>query len=285
MLFPIVIGAVAVAAAVHAPGTSRPPSSTLTATAVRTRQAPGIDGRNDDAVWREAPRFSEFRQFEPRVDADPSFRTEFQVAYDEQNLYVFVRMFDPHPDSIMHALIASRRARAVGSDQAADRLVRRQTQRLRVRRESRRREARLRDEQRRQRGRVLERRLGRRRRASTRSGWTAEFRIPLSQLRYARAARHTFGFGVWRDIERYKERTAWPAYSPTRNGIVSQLGRLTGFAGHQRRAQRLEVTPYVVTKNVQRTLPNDRVRARPADRRPAATSSTASRPTSRSTRR
>ena len=35
-------------------------------------------------------------------------------------------------------------------------------------------------------------------------GWTAEFRIPLSQLRYAAAERHTFGFGVWRDIERYK---------------------------------------------------------------------------------
>ena len=55
--------------------------------------------------------FSDFRQFQPHVDADPSFKTEFQVAYDEKNLYVFVRMFDPHPDSIMHALVATRRAR------------------------------------------------------------------------------------------------------------------------------------------------------------------------------
>src|SRR5688500_11716920 len=89
------------------------------------------------------------------------------------------------------------------------------------------------------------------------AGCTAEFRIPLSQLRYAKSAQHTFGFGVWRDIERYKERTAWPNYQPTRNGIVSQLGRLHGITGITT-AQRLEVTPYVVTKNVQRTTPNDR---------------------------
>ena len=55
-------------------------------------------------------------------------------------------------------------------------------------------------------------------------GWTAEFRIPLSQLRYARAESHTFGFGIWRDIERYRERVSWPLYVPTRNGLSSQLG-------------------------------------------------------------
>jgi hypothetical protein len=86
-------------------------------------------------------------------------------------------------------------------------------------------------------------------------GWAAEFRIPMSQLRYAGAESHTFGFGVWRDIERYRERVAWPLWSPTRNGIVSQLGRLTGLTGITS-ARRLEVTPYAVTKNVQRIRPN-----------------------------
>ena len=64
-------------------------------------------------------------------------------------------------------------------------------------------------------------------------GWTAEFRIPLSQLRFAEADSHTFGFGVWRDIERYKERVSWPEFSTTRNGLVSQLGRLERHRGHQ----------------------------------------------------
>src|SRR2546422_2576382 len=41
-------------------------------------------------------------------------------------------------------------------------------------------------------------------------GWTAEFRIPLSQLRYVPRGTNTFGFGVWRDIQRYTERVSWP---------------------------------------------------------------------------
>jgi hypothetical protein len=84
-------------------------------------------------------------------------------------------------------------------------------------------------------------------------GWTAEFRIPLSQLRYNKGASR-FGFGIWRDIERYKERTSWPLWSPTRSGISSQLGVLDGLADLST-DRRVEVTPYAVTKNVQRTLP------------------------------
>ena len=231
-------------------------SSVATATAVSTRQAPAIDGRNDDAAWHNAPRVSDFRQFEPRVDAEPSFRTEFQVAYDERNLYVFVRMFDPHPDSIMHAL--SRRDVRGPSDQIKLLIDsyddRRSGFEFAVNPDGVKRDYSMSDD-----GNEDESWNGVwdvRTRVDS-AGWTAEFQIPLSQLRYAKSAQHTFGFGVWRDIERYKERTAWPRYQPTRNGIVSQLGRLHGITGITT-AQRLEVTPYVVTKNVQRTMPNDR---------------------------
>src|ERR687897_981334 len=94
----LALGVVVATAPLQSPPNGRSGgASVATATAVPTRDAPPIDGRKDDAAWREAPRFSDFRQFEPRVDADPSFRTEFQVAYDARNLYVFVRMFDSHP--------------------------------------------------------------------------------------------------------------------------------------------------------------------------------------------
>ena len=42
----------------------------------------------------------QFLEARPSEGAPPKFRTEARVAYDEQNLYVFVRSFDPHPDSI-----------------------------------------------------------------------------------------------------------------------------------------------------------------------------------------
>jgi hypothetical protein len=221
-----------------------------TARAVRAAQPPLLDGRDADAVWQLAGRTSEFRQFEPNIGGDPSFRTEFQVAYDDRNLFVFVRAYDPHPDSIMRAL--TRRDVRGPSDQLIvwiDSYNDRRTGfNFDVNPDGVKRDnavyndgqedgswngvwdvATLVDS----------------------LGWTAEFRIPLSQLRYAPAASHTFGFGVWRDIERYRERVAWPEFTPTRPGIVSQMGLLDGIAGIGS-THRLEVTPYTVTKNVAR---------------------------------
>ena len=84
--------------------TPAPAAVVTAAMAIRALEPPVIDGHNNDAIWRTAPEFSDFRQFAPRVDADPSFRTEFQVAFDQDRLYVYVRARDPHPDSIMRAL-------------------------------------------------------------------------------------------------------------------------------------------------------------------------------------
>jgi hypothetical protein len=244
-----------VAALAQTPAGTRTPQ-TEPATAVLARQAPTIDGKGDDAVWREAPKTSGFRQFQPRIDADPSFKTEFQAAYDEKNLYVFVRMYDPHPDSIMHAL--SRRDVRGPSDQIKLLIDSYDDKRsgfeFAVNPDGVKRDFAMSND-----GNEDDSWNGIWDVATTVDalGWTAEFLIPLSQLRYARSARHTFGFGIWRDIERYAERSAWPAYSPTRSGISSQLGRLTGLTGITT-AQRLEATPYVVTKNVQRTKPNAR---------------------------
>ena len=228
------------------------------ATAIRAAQAPQVDGRDDDEVWRTAPRISDFRQFEPRIDAEPSFKTEFRTAFDERNLYVFVRMFDPHPDSIMRAL--TRRDVRGPSDQIKILIDSYDDKRsgfeFAVNPDGVKRDFAMSND-----GNedgswngIWD--------VATRVdslGWTAEFRIPLSQLRYAEAESHTFGFGIWRDIERYKERTSWPLYTPTRNGIVSQLGRLAGISGITS-DRRVEMTPYLVTKNVQQPLANARFR-------------------------
>ena len=74
------------------------------ARAVRAEHSPRIDGKDDDTVWRLAPVYGDFLEFEPHEGTPARFRTEFKVAYDDRNLYVFVRAYDPHPDSIMHAL-------------------------------------------------------------------------------------------------------------------------------------------------------------------------------------
>lgn len=235
-------------------GSSAPPAP-LSAVAARAPQPPQIDGKDDDRVWRDAARVSEFRQFEPKVDADPRFKTEFQVAYDARNLYVFVRMHDPRPDSIMHAL--SRRDVRGPSDQVKLLIDsyddKRTGYELAVNPDGVKRDFAMSNDSDED---VSWNGIWDVATLVDSLGWTAEFRIPLSQLRYAAGAEHTFGFGVWRDIERFRERVAWPAYSPTRNGLVSQLGRLSGLTGISS-ARRLEVTPYAVTKNLQRTRPNN----------------------------
>ena len=227
----------------------------MAATAVRSSDLPQIDGRDDDAVWQQAPKYSEFRQFEPKVDIDPSFRTEFRAAYDARNLYVFVRMFDPHPDSIMHAL--SRRDVRGPSDQI--KLIidsyndRRSGFEFAVNPDGVKRDYSMSND-----GNEDESWNGVWDVATNVDslGWTAEFRIPLSQLRYTPGTT-TFGFGIWRDIERYRERSSWPLYHPQRPGLVSQLGRLEGMSALST-GRRIEATPYIVTKNVQRTTPTDR---------------------------
>ncbi len=250
--------AIGVLTATPAQSTQQPapadPASSRTASAVRATEAPAIDGLDTDAVWQSAPRFSDFRQFEPQPDGDASFRTEFQVAYDERNVYVFVRAHDPHPDSIMRAL--SRRDVRGPSDQLKiiiDSYNDRRTGfEFAVNPDGVKRDFSVYDDNNEDSswngiwdaGTVVDS-----------LGWTAEFRIPLSQLRYADAPAHTFGFGVWRDIERYRERVSWPLFERDRSGLMSQLGQLNGIDGI-RSARPLELTPYTVTKNVSRASPD-----------------------------
>ena len=58
-----------------------------TLTAVRTMQAPNIDGRLDDAIWRTAALIDTFVQEEPLEGAPATEKTEVRVAYDKDKLY------------------------------------------------------------------------------------------------------------------------------------------------------------------------------------------------------
>ncbi|HEV7838864.1 MAG TPA: DUF5916 domain-containing protein, partial [Gemmatimonadaceae bacterium] len=209
---------------------------------------PVIDGRDDDAVWQTATRVTDFRVFDPKEDGEPTFRTEARFAYDAENLYVFARMFDPHPDSIVALLsrrdvktqseqiklmIDSYHDRRTGYEFAVNPVgVKRDYYTYDDAREDLTWDA------------VWD--------VETRIdslGWTAEFRIPLSQIRYPKAAEHTFGVMLLRDIARLGERDSWPLLARSKRGIASQFGELSGLQGLGS-PHRLEVAPYLVTKNV-----------------------------------
>src|SRR5690348_17713456 len=81
-----------------------PPPPVAAVAATRAVQPPVIDGRDDDPIWRQATAITDFREARPKEDAAPAVATSAKIAYDAHNLYVFVRNFDPHPDSIISLL-------------------------------------------------------------------------------------------------------------------------------------------------------------------------------------
>ncbi len=243
-----VLFAVWLQAAGAAPAGALPPAGAARATAVRATRPVVIDGRDDDDVWKTAPAITQFREFQPREDGDPRFATEAKVAYDDHNLYVFIRAFDPHPDSILK-LLARRDVRA-----ATDQLKimidsyhdRRSGFEFAVNPAGVKRDYAIYNDNQEDDAWDAVWDVGTQ---VDSLGWTAEFRIPLSQLRYVPRGTNTFGFAVWRDIQRYNERVSWPVYRNSQSGISSQLGELTGLVGLPS-PRRPEIAPYVLTKNV-----------------------------------
>ncbi|HWL41104.1 MAG TPA: DUF5916 domain-containing protein [Gemmatimonadaceae bacterium] len=218
------------------------------ASAFRAAAAPAIDGRADDAVWTTAIPIGGFRVFDPKEDGDPSLPTEVRFAYDAENLYVFARMFDPHPDSIVSLL--SRRDVKTQSDQIKimiDSYHDRQTgYEFAVNPAGVKRDYYTYDDSRED---VTWDAVWDVATRIDSAGWTAEFRIPLSQIRYPSAAEHEFGLMIMRDIARNGERSSWPVYRRSKRGLASQFGELAGLRGLGS-PNRLEIAPYAVTKSV-----------------------------------
>ncbi len=69
----------------------------------RAVRPPLIDGLLDDATWRGASVFSDFKTMLPEAGLSPSEKTEVYLAYDAENIYVGFRCFDSEPAKIKAA--------------------------------------------------------------------------------------------------------------------------------------------------------------------------------------
>ena len=231
-----------------------PPPTDTSAHAVRAESAPTIDAKDDDQVWQVAPVITNFREWRPREDKDPRFKTEAKIAYDASNLYIFVRAHDPHPDSIKRLL--ERRDSFTSSDMIwvfVDSYHDRRTgYEFGVNAAGVKMDQAIYDD-------------GNEDGAwdgvwdvATHIGaadWTAEFRIPLSQMRYSGNRQHTFGIMIDRMVYRYNERYIWPLLRQSKTGFVSQFGSLHGIDDVEP-PRKLEAMPYIVTKNASTIVNN-----------------------------
>ncbi|MBW8861765.1 MAG: carbohydrate binding family 9 domain-containing protein, partial [Acidobacteria bacterium] len=202
-------------------------------------------GEITDDVWRTAPAVDAFVQREPEEGGRPSQRTEFRVVYDASTLFVRVHAFDTDPSRIVsyltrrddespsdwiRVLVDSYHDRRTAYEFAVnpagvkqDRYWFNDTEKddswdavwdVKVTREA--------------------------------DGWTAEFRIPFSQLRFNPGELLTFGLAVSRSVGRLNETSTWPLLSRSANGYVSSFGELVGLSMRSS-VRKLELVPYVVS--------------------------------------
>ncbi len=79
-------------------------------------------------------------------------------------------------------------------------------------------------------------------------GWTAEFRIPLSQLRFPKDSLQTWGLQVTRIVNRLNERSHWSFWRLNESGGPSRYGHLEGLV-ITASPGRAEILPYVVGRS------------------------------------
>jgi hypothetical protein len=208
---------------------------------------PTIDGRLDDAAWSVAPVITGFVQRVPDEGAPASERTEVRVLYDAGAVYIGARMHASDPASIQAPV--GRRDQAGQSDQLLVSLDSYQDRRTAYTFGVTAAGVRLDlfhggDSEGRQDWSfdpVWE--------ARTRvdsAGWTAELRIPFSQLRFNRGASQRWGLNLKRIIPARNEESYWVMVPRNVEAWASRFGDLGGLEGI-RPARRIELMPYAAT--------------------------------------
>jgi hypothetical protein len=79
------------------------------------------------------------------------------------------------------------------------------------------------------------------------AGWTAEMRIPLSQLRFAASGEQIWGVNIVRSVPARNEVSYWRLVTRSQTGWASRMGELVGL-GTLRPSGRMEAVPYVATE-------------------------------------
>jgi Domain of unknown function (DUF5916)/Carbohydrate family 9 binding domain-like len=219
-----------------------------TAVAARRIGAIVLDAKLDEAAWKAATPITEFRQIDPDEGKPGTQRTEVRFLFDDDALYVGAKMYDTagakgvttrlvrrddnfdsdyielvidgYHDHLGRAFFdlnpsgSKRDAIGIGTsccDASWDPVWEAATH-------------------------------------IDSDGWTAEIRIPYSQLRFSRDSVQTWGLQVRRFIKRNNEQDQWSWWGKTESGGPPRFGHLEGLRIPHAPAG-LELMPYVVTRS------------------------------------
>ena len=222
------------------------PKRSYTTKSVGDQEPPNIDGILDDAVWDSVEWTTDYTEFEPDVGTPPTEQTKMKVLYDDKNIYFAFRCYQADPSTIekrmgrrddfpgdwvevnidsynddrtgfsftvsVSGVIGDEFISNNGNnwDSSWNPIWYRGTN--------------IDDE-----------------------GWTAEIRIPLSQLRFGNEEEQVWGLQSTRRYFRNEERSVWQPLPANPPGWVSEFGELRGLIGLKPQKQ-LEIQPYTVAQ-------------------------------------
>jgi len=207
-------------------------------------KTPIIDGKLDDIGWNIVNWQTDFIENEPDENTAPTYQTKFKIVYDTKYLYVAIKALDDKPDKIEKrlsrrdgfagdrvniiidsyhdkrtAFIFTVTAAGVKGDEVVidngddidDSWNPVWYTKVNIDFE----------------------------------GWTAEMKIPLSQLRFGKAKEQIWGMNIVRQIFRKNERSVWNRIPIDAPGFISESGELHGLLDLEPQKQ-LEIQPFAI---------------------------------------
>lgn len=207
-----------------------------------TKKAPVIDGLMNDSCWNLVGWGAGFIQSQPAENKPPSQETAFKILYDNDNLYVFIRAYDKEANKISR--IITKRDNIDGDmvELDIDSYFDKQTAFAFVASAS---------------GSKADMAISQDgnnyddswnpvwflKSSIDENGWSAEIKIPFSQLRFGKKDEQIWGFQITRQIYRLSERSTWQFIPKGSPGLVHLFAELQGINNIKPKRQ-IELMPY-----------------------------------------
>ncbi|MEM8998851.1 MAG: DUF5916 domain-containing protein [Bacteroidota bacterium] len=205
---------------------------------------PVVDGLLNDPIWAIVDWAGDYIENRPDENTPPSYQTKFKIVYDDKYLYIGVRCFDAEPENIVQRM--SRRDGFDGDwvefniDSYHDK---RTAFSFTVTAAG-------------VKGDELVSENGNNWDSSwnpiwytktnlDKEGWTAELKIPFSQIKFGKEKDQVWGLQSTRRFFRAEERSLWQRVPLDAPGWVSEFGELHGLRNIEPQRQ-LEIQPYTV---------------------------------------
>ena len=210
----------------------------------RVTTAPVLDGVLTDEIWKAVEWAGDFKQWRPDEGGDPAQKTKFKIIYDEKNIYVAVRCYDTEPEKIVNRL-----SRRDGNDGDWVEINLDSYHDLRTGFAFTVTAAGVKGEEAiSQNGDEWDSSWNPIWYVKTNideEGWTAEMKIPLTQVRFSDQKEQVWGLQMHRNNFRENERSLWQRIPAELSGWVSNLGELHGIKNIKPQKQ-IEIQPYAV---------------------------------------